>query len=61
MAFTEPSTEHTWELGQRGDGQKGYRAKMYIVDDCRRCKAEFQNELITAFRKGDVEEGGGVD
>ena len=25
---------------------------MSIVDDCRRCEAEFQNELITAFRKG---------
>ena len=25
---------------------------MYIVDDCRRCEAELQNELITAFRKG---------
>ena len=25
---------------------------MYIVDDCRRCEAEFQNELITALRKG---------
>ena len=25
---------------------------MCIADDCRRCKAEFQNELITAFRKG---------
>ena len=24
---------------------------MCIVDDCRRCEAEFQNELITAFRK----------
>ena len=44
--------EYTWELGQRGDGQKGYRSKMYIVDDSRRCEAEFQNELTTAFRKG---------
>ena len=42
---------HTWGLDQRGDGQKDYRAKMYIVDDCRRCEAELQNELITAFRK----------
>ena len=25
---------------------------MHIVDDWRRCEAEFQNELITAFRKG---------
>ena len=25
---------------------------MSIVDDCRRCEAELQNELITAFRKG---------
>ena len=25
---------------------------MYIVDDCRRCEAEFQNELTAAFRKG---------
>ena len=25
---------------------------MYIVDDCRRCEAEGQNELTTAFRKG---------
>ena len=25
---------------------------MYIVDDCRMCEAEFQNRLITAFRKG---------
>ena len=25
---------------------------MSIVDDCRRCEAEPQNELITAFRKG---------
>ena len=25
---------------------------MYIVDDCRRCEVEFQNELITALRKG---------
>ena len=23
---------------------------MYIVDDCRRCEAEFQNELTTSFR-----------
>ena len=22
---------------------------MYIVDDCRRCEAEFQNELIALF------------
>ena len=49
------------ELGQREDGQNGYRSKMYIVDDCRRCEAEFQNELITALKKGDAEEGGGVD
>ena len=52
--------EHTWELGQRGDGQKGYRAKMYIVGDWRVCEAEGQNELITALRKG-AEKGGGVD
>ena len=25
---------------------------MSIVDDCRRCEAELQNELTTAFRKG---------
>ena len=25
---------------------------MYIVDGCRRCEAEVQTELITAFRKG---------
>ena len=25
---------------------------MCIVGDCRMCEAEFQNELITAFRKG---------
>ena len=25
---------------------------MSIVEDCKRCEAEFQNELITAFRKG---------
>ena len=25
---------------------------MSIVDDCRVCETEFQNELITAFRKG---------
>ena len=25
---------------------------MSIVDYCRRCEAEFQNELITTFRKG---------
>ena len=44
--------EHAWELGQMGDGQKGYRAKMCIVGDWRICEAEFQNEPITAFRKG---------
>ena len=50
--------EHTWELSQRGDGQKGYRAKMHIVGDWRVSEAEFQNELI---QEGDAEEGGGVD
>ena len=25
---------------------------MHIVDDCRMCEAEFQNELTTTFRKG---------
>ena len=43
--------EHTWELSQRGDGQKGYRAKMCIVGDWRVSEAEFQNELFTAFKK----------
>ena len=38
--------------GPKEGWTKGYRAKMSIVDDCRRCEAELQNELITAFRKG---------
>ena len=45
-ALALPPLEHTCRA--KGDGQKGYRAKMCIVGDWR----EFQNELITTFRKG---------
>ena len=31
--------------------EKAIRAKMHIVDDCRSCEVEFQNEISIAFRK----------